>query len=922
VKYARAWAYLLILWAAAAHAQWLELSYVDPRLRWRTLETEHFEVHFAEQHRNAARLAASVAESVYPRITAMLDWQPRRRTHLVILDSADFSNGLATPVPFNLAAIFLTPPDEGELLQNRGWLELVLTHELFHVVHLDKARGPALGPRDVLGRLPVFFPNLLEPGWVTEGLAVYAESDPAKGYGRLGQSTFEGMMRAEAARGFRPLSEVNAEGRGFPLNRDYLYGSYFFAFLRERYGEKAVRDYIENYSGNLVPFRVESNPKAVTGKPMDELWVDYQAWLRERFAPQTTGFAQGEVVAHAFSIQSPTLGPDGTRWYAQGDGYTHPWLVRQPPGAAPQRVRDVEEDSRLATAGDDVLVSELDICGNYNLLYYLYRVDAHGRRTALSRCTRDRLAAPLADGRIAALRLNDGAGEVALLDQNGRAVQSLYRAAPGESLSGLAAKGDTVVVTAVHDGRWSLLELKDGRSTVLVSDSAIKHSPRFGESPDEIYFIANYGGTYDVWSLNGTRLSRWTRSANGVREMSAPVQGEMLLVTFEAQGDALRLYRLPAEPLERREVTTEVISSPEKASAGLGTERAYSPWSSLRPTSWLPLIDIAEGAVALGFFTYGQDALGVHQYLVAPEIEITQGELLGHAEYVYDNRHAFVANRVLTARASTTGADSGSELRAYSIRENAQWTSLWRSLALNRRFYWGLGAAIEEETFHDLAAGFSTRPQNERVVGLVAGMDTRREWWLSEGPSEGQLARLYAETSHGLGATFPGSVLRGDWRGHLALGRTVLSLRWNEAAGENDAEPFQLGGTHSDDYTLFPILNEREFALRGYTSGHPELTGHRARIASTEWRVPLADVDRHLMVPPLGLNRLSATFFLDVGAAWEHGNGPDYHRGVGLEVIAEPRFGYLYAARVRAGVAKGLDATGTTQYYLQVGRSF
>jgi len=273
-SFARTLAAALLLHCSLAAAQLP--GFVDPRLRWRTLDTEHFSVHFAEQNAPQARLAAQVAEKVYPRITGMLRWQPRTRTHLIVLDSADFSNGFATPLPFNHTGIFLSPPDEGELLQGREWLELVLTHEFFHVVHLDKARGAPLGFRNVFGRWALFFPNALEPGWIVEGLAVYAESETARGYGRLGNSAFEGMMRAEVARGLRPLREINAEGRGFPLNRDYLYGSYFFAFVRERYGEKAVTDLVEDYSDNIVPFRVHSNPVRVTRKPMDVLWVEYR----------------------------------------------------------------------------------------------------------------------------------------------------------------------------------------------------------------------------------------------------------------------------------------------------------------------------------------------------------------------------------------------------------------------------------------------------------------------------------------------------------------------------------------------------------------------------------------------------------------------------------------------------------------------
>jgi len=250
---------VLLVWGLRAEAQ-----FVDPSLRWRTLDTAHFSVHFAEHTLAQAQTVAEVAESVYPRVTGWLKWEPESRTQIVVLDSLDLSNGYASPLPFNFIGIILSPPDEGELLQNREWLELVLTHEFTHVVHLDKAKGPPLVFRRIFGRflvlptiffplLPSAFPNLLEPRWLTEGLAVYSESDWNKGYGRLGQSHFEGQMRAENARGFRSLREMNAGGRGFPLNRDYLYGSYFFFFLAERYGPDAIPKYVETYSGRWFP---------------------------------------------------------------------------------------------------------------------------------------------------------------------------------------------------------------------------------------------------------------------------------------------------------------------------------------------------------------------------------------------------------------------------------------------------------------------------------------------------------------------------------------------------------------------------------------------------------------------------------------------------------------------------------------------
>ena len=918
----RVCAVALLLWAMAAHAQWRELTWVDPSLRWRTLETPHFAVHFAEQRRGEARLVAGVAEAVYPRVTGMLDWRPQDRVHLVILDAADFANGYASPLPFNNFAIFLAPPDEGELLQNRAWLELVITHEFTHIVHLDKAQGPPDSLRRIFGRLALLFPNALEPTWITEGLAVYSESDPSRGYGRLGQSQFEGMMRAQAARGFLTLREVNADGRGFPLNRDYLYGSYFFAFVRERYGPEAVGRLVETYSRNIIPFKVDSNPVPTTGKPMDALWLEYQDWLRARFAPKSSSFEAdtGTAIARAWTISSPVLAPGGIRWYIRADGYTSPRLVRQAGERAPEVVRSVEQDTRLAAAPDGALVmAQADICGNYNYLYDLYRAGANGDLERLSRCGRFRQAAPLADGRIAALRVDADATEVVLLDRQGTLERSLYRAAQGEALTGLAAKGASVVATSLRDGRWSVIEVGAGEPRVLVSDEAVKHSPRFGESEDEIYFVAGYDKAYNVWSFSRAErsLSRWTAVATGVKEISAPVGGEMLLTTIEPDGDILRLHRLPAAPIERRALPPLVEAQPSQPTPEVDApERPYSPWSSLRPTSWLPVIGLADGAIELGFTVSGQDALGLHRYVFTPRYEFTQDEPLADFEYTYDGRHGLLVNRSLTVK----GQDDQNEISAYSIKERAQWVSTWRALSLNRRFYWGLGGALEREHLHQV--GFDSTVQDERVLGLVGGVDTRRERWLSEGPSQGMWLQLFAETSNGLGGAFSGNVYRADWRGHFALGKTVLALRWNEAYGQDEAERFQLGGSFSDDLFTLPVLNQREFALRGYTNADAGLAGHRARIATVEWRTPIRDVDRHFMVPPVGLNRVSLNLFVDVGAAWEHDTQPDYRRGVGAELMSELRVGYLIGLQLRAGIARGIDEGGRTTGYLRVGRSF
>jgi hypothetical protein len=335
------------------------------------------------------------------------------------------------------------------------------------------------------------------------------------------------------------------------------------------------------------------------------------------------------------------------------------------------------------------------------------------------------------------------------------------------------------------------------------------------------------------------------------------------------------------------------------------------------PRNWLPLITLADGMFAVGAATFGQDALGLHQYALAAAYEFEQNEVIGDLAYLYDGRHGLLVDRSMTVKDTVND-----KIAAYEISEGVQWLSTWRHLALNRRFFWGLGGALERERLHRVALGVTEEPQDERVLGLVGGFDTRRQYWMSEGPDTGLQLRLFAETSRGLHAQYSGDVYRADARGHVPAWRTVFSVRWNEVWGEPDAEPIQLGGSFSDPATLLPILNQREFALRGYTSGEPSLTGNRARVVTAEWRIPLKDVDVHGMVPPVGMNRLALNLFYDIGAAWARGADPDYHRGYGIEIMAEVRFGYFFGGNLRMGLADGRDEGGKTTAYLRLGRSF
>ena len=168
-----------------------------PSDRWYTIETAHFRVHFVKSLGSEGRRAAVNAERAYAQLSTELR-PPAGKVDLVIADNVDYVQGYATTFPSNRIVVFAHPPiDAPELRNYNDWLQLVITHELTHVFHLDRSDGLWRVGRNIFGRNQIFFPHSYEPSWLVEGLAVYYESR-VTGYGRLEGSEHYMIARAAA----------------------------------------------------------------------------------------------------------------------------------------------------------------------------------------------------------------------------------------------------------------------------------------------------------------------------------------------------------------------------------------------------------------------------------------------------------------------------------------------------------------------------------------------------------------------------------------------------------------------------------------------------------------------------------------------------------------------------------------------------
>ena len=974
-------ALVVLAWPGLVRAQ-----LADPWKDWLSADSAHFRVHYHAEHRTQAERAILAAERAYPKVTALLQWQPRGRTEIALFNEFDLPNGFATPLPYNMIGVFLAPNDDGQLLDNSAWLDLLLTHEFTHVVHLDKANGASQGLQNIFGRVPWLFPNLFQPTWALEGLATYVESDPATGRGRLRSPLFEAQLRAQAGSGFASLAELNSDGRSLPITKNYLYGAYFFDFLARRHGADAIAKVVERYSGNF-PFvpRLQSSPIEATGKTMEALWDEFLADLAQqvdlragdlRRQPQAAGQA---VAGPLFDISAIVALPSGAALAVLDDGVRAPHLVRVASDGTQQKLRRVNRGTRLSATPDGrVLAMQPDICEGHYLVYDVYRLDAERSLTQLTSCARLRRAVQAGES-IFAIQHDAGLTRLLELDAAGHETRVLVPAVADTDLIDVAASPDgrRVQYIAKREGDWRVFELDQTASNpapdtarnaspnaapnalpnvsqsiaprLLARLSAPVHGLRHGAAGLE--WIAAHDGVYNVWRLSGNTLQRLTHSHTSIVAHSGSLpDGSTWLVAVANNGAELR--RMPqtavqqslaalespaAAPSAASTTTSATVSavagtagaSPAPLATELGEGQRYAAWRSLYPRSWFPLITADRGLTAYGAATFGGDALGWHRYAALGLWETSQREATGSIEYLFLGRHLFALSRSLASRA-WTGAKGKEDVTIFERATQLQWLSTHRFDRLERRLRVGVGAALDRNDRVNLINATTVRPRDERLAAALIEFDTSGANWWSEGETRGQRSTLLYETykpfargGNPHAPSYDGVLLRLDLRGYLGLRRSVLGARHTEVRARGVTEPYQLGGALDPQLQFGTVLNSRRIALRGYDGDEPTLVGTDARVTSIEWRAPLADVDRHGMAPPFGLNRLSATVFFDIGGAWTAGSRPtQYKRGAGVELIGEVKLLYALGLQLRGGVAKGLDEPRDSIGYLSLGRAF
>lgn len=205
-------------------------------IRWKHIQTEHFDIIFPEEVETEAQRVAHLLEKAYPFVTRSLETQPPR-IPLILQNQSVQSNGFVTLAP-RRSEWYMSPSIDPELT-NTEWLKTLSVHEFRHVVQFHKTRrgfnkflyiimgevGQALGTA------------LTVPPWFMEGDAVGVETALTHG-GRGRLPLFERDLRTLLLSG-KDWNYDKAHMGSYEdyVPNHYVYGYFYTSYQRNMYGD-------------------------------------------------------------------------------------------------------------------------------------------------------------------------------------------------------------------------------------------------------------------------------------------------------------------------------------------------------------------------------------------------------------------------------------------------------------------------------------------------------------------------------------------------------------------------------------------------------------------------------------------------------------------------------------------------------------
>ena len=287
-----------------------------PELEWKTIETEHFLVHYHEGAERTARVVAKIAEEIYGPITSLYQHTPDQKVSFIIKDYDDYSNGAA--YFYDNKVEIWAPSMDFDFRGTHNWLRNVITHEFTHIVQIQTAmkfgrRMPALylqwlgyeserrpdvlyGYPNVVASYPIS--GFLVPAWFAEGVAQY--NRPQLRYD-FWDSHRDMILRSYVLRdSILTWNQMGVFGKTSLGNESsYNAGFAFVHYIAQKYGIGKLNE-ISRHLARLPATTIDGAIEHAFGKNGEEVYNEWREEIKHeytrRVAPILADKREGEPI--------------------------------------------------------------------------------------------------------------------------------------------------------------------------------------------------------------------------------------------------------------------------------------------------------------------------------------------------------------------------------------------------------------------------------------------------------------------------------------------------------------------------------------------------------------------------------------------------------------------------------------------------
>ncbi len=582
-----------------------DYSYPYNNLKWYTIQSPHFLVHFQKGNSRSAQVVSRVAEEVYGPITSLYHHKPDTRISIVLHDREDYSNG-ATYFFDNMIDIWV-PALNMPLRGTHDWFRNVITHEFTHMVEIQAAmkrnrRVPALYLQwlsyenvrrpDVLygypnGVITIPFASVSIPSWFAEGTAQFQREGLHYDFW---DSQRDMIIRTRAlSNKLLSLVQMGTFSSKTSIEREVVYnqGFGFTRYLAYRFGENVLYKITHALSEKGVNdiSKALKDATGIDGYTLYNQWVDtlrsgYQDAIRDLKFSKSDTLEKG-----GFYNLSPQFSPGGDRLaYLSNKGldtYNVSLYLRNLSDSSsssiladalhlqetrdntdsygyPIRPKIKPDAAKFSFSPDGTRIAYSQHTNNPYGEYYqdifIYNLKTH-KKQRLTHSARVSQPNWSPDGRyLVAVQQHDESLNLVMLDTKTDSIRTLLASNDGEQFYNpvWSKDGKSIYYGASNEGSRSIYryDIKSGKATpVLLSDSnALDYrDPCPGPDGKYLYYSSNPDDIFNIYRMNlkTGEKEQITSVLGGAFEPTVNKKGDLAYSEYMADGFKISLTKIP-----------------------------------------------------------------------------------------------------------------------------------------------------------------------------------------------------------------------------------------------------------------------------------------------------------------------------------------------------------------------------------------